>query len=590
MHYEKDILVFAALGIYAMLLRKTYQIVPIVFLFASSTLLAIKVANAQVGQLDKCATENQVCEFEGHQLVTYGVADKTVSLFLKSPVQCNNGTFGDPAPNIVKACYLGKEAPIRTLIEGKISSTPAVNRIIIMGRPVGKMDPGYNALSAEYAAPNDPPRNNPANLTTGIGGKDIRVYYARQNFEPSSSQNTTGLITDINVGDWGGSWNFPPQLQQHNFKPVASFGGGIPPGALSPGTDGSCDRIGFSFLPATPANTKTDETIVTEIGLSVTENSSPAFPDWSEWKITPDIHSGCGDDYAYNIYYRKLSIDNPAPNIENSREISSKEKISIMNSYLPKAYIWMDAQFRPSTVDYFLNNTKPENISGQIWQVTRQNLPSPSDVLPFFRGQAVDQAPVYAFWVDKIFGPEIVYFYFYPYNRGKEKVDTIWGNHVGDWEHMSVRFSWAQTPSGWGLKPQEVYYSTHDKGFTKSWADAPREGSHPIGFVARGSHAMYPFSGSYTYKNIPILGELVDHMPTIASGQALFNPELLQTYDHTGADLSTGFKPNWMSIFRWGNPKQACLVVGPCRLEDGPTGPLVKSYMAASSVARFEGR
>ena len=51
-------------------------------------------------------------------------------------------------------------------------------------------------------------------------------------------------------------------------------------------------------------------------------------------------------------------------------------------------------------------------------------------------------APVYAFYAEKGEGVvDLVYFFWYPYNRGKEVLDTIWGNHVGDWEHITVRLT-----------------------------------------------------------------------------------------------------------------------------------------------------
>lgn len=50
----------------------------------------------------------------------------------------------------------------------------------------------------------------------------------------------------------------------------------------------------------------------------------------------------------------------------------------------------------------------------------------PLDTLPFFGGD-LDGAPVYAFYADKGSNiVDLVYFFYYPYNRGKEVVDTIW--------------------------------------------------------------------------------------------------------------------------------------------------------------------
>ena len=59
--------------------------------------------------------------------------------------------------------------------------------------------------------------------------------------------------------------------------------------------------------------------------------------------------------------------------------------------------------------------------------------------MPYFAGE-LETAKLYAYWADK--GNDVVdlvYWTYYPYDRGKSVVDTIWGNHVGDWEHMSVR-------------------------------------------------------------------------------------------------------------------------------------------------------
>lgn len=68
----------------------------------------------------------------------------------------------------------------------------------------------------------------------------------------------------------------------------------------------------------------------------------------------------------------------------------------------------------------------------------------------------------------------VTYWFFYPYNKGKEvcligKVPTplvfntclgrrkVFGSHVGDWEHMSLSFSG-------NAFPQEMYVSVHDAG------------------------------------------------------------------------------------------------------------------------------
>ncbi len=52
-----------------------------------------------------CAAENGICNFSGGVLqVRYGAVSSYASKPLASPVACNNATFGDPLPGVVKAC------------------------------------------------------------------------------------------------------------------------------------------------------------------------------------------------------------------------------------------------------------------------------------------------------------------------------------------------------------------------------------------------------------------------------------------------------------------------------------------------------
>lgn len=61
--------------------------------------------------VQKCANENQVCNFVGSRLVTYGAGDKGVTMMVNGPISCSNKTFGDPVPNVVKSCSVTMPAP-----------------------------------------------------------------------------------------------------------------------------------------------------------------------------------------------------------------------------------------------------------------------------------------------------------------------------------------------------------------------------------------------------------------------------------------------------------------------------------------------
>jgi hypothetical protein len=55
-----------------------------------------------------CATEGSTCQTPGPSDIAYGAAGSfTYSYFsVGGYIPCNNGAFGDPAPGVVKACFV----------------------------------------------------------------------------------------------------------------------------------------------------------------------------------------------------------------------------------------------------------------------------------------------------------------------------------------------------------------------------------------------------------------------------------------------------------------------------------------------------
>jgi hypothetical protein len=59
-----------------------------------------------IGLLPKrCAKEGETCFFKGTQPIYYGAKGKYTSRELTDQTACTNGVFGDSNPNVVKACY-----------------------------------------------------------------------------------------------------------------------------------------------------------------------------------------------------------------------------------------------------------------------------------------------------------------------------------------------------------------------------------------------------------------------------------------------------------------------------------------------------
>jgi len=74
---------------------------------------------------------------------------------------------------------------------------------------------------------------------------------------------------------------------------------------------------------------------------------------------------------------------------------------------------------------------------------------------------------------------------------------TLWHMHEGDWEEVSVELS----PAG---SPVAVAASQHNLGVRRAWnAVQVRNGTHPVVWVALGSHANYLLPGFHGRAGIP---------------------------------------------------------------------------------------
>lgn len=61
----------------------------------------------------RCAEEDGRCRFAGTRFVFYGAGERYVARSMTNSADCTNAVFGDVAPNVRKACYLGAGSPVR---------------------------------------------------------------------------------------------------------------------------------------------------------------------------------------------------------------------------------------------------------------------------------------------------------------------------------------------------------------------------------------------------------------------------------------------------------------------------------------------
>lgn len=196
----------------------------------------------------------------------------------------------------------------------------------------------------------------------------------------------------------------------------------------------------------------------------------------------------------------------------------------IIKQYAPVVYLHSEEKFAPSSLEWFTESNQisfdgqryyynqpfdggyenPENAT-----VLYGQKPGLSGVIP----------PYYAIVYPRGNNlTDVVYAMFYPYNQGKQGCrylqghyeiagwrdipsnvctlaslagyDKSYGNHVGDWESVTIRFQ--------GNEPIAAYLSAHGDRPKHNWHDLEFDGQRPVVYSAKGSHALYKNVGEFS--------------------------------------------------------------------------------------------
>jgi hypothetical protein len=76
------------------------------------------------------------------------------------------------------------------------------------------------------------------------------------------------------------------------------------------------------------------------------------------------------------------------------------------------------------------------------------------------------------------------YWLFYPFDDWRSRGGVLWQAHEADWETVSVALDS-------DFKPIFAAYSQHCSGTVRPWSKVHHVGTHPVDYVALGSHANY---------------------------------------------------------------------------------------------------
>jgi hypothetical protein len=194
----------------------------------------------------------------------------------------------------------------------------------------------------------------------------------------------------------------------------------------------------------------------------------------------------------------------------------------LLETYQPVTHLDPQERFRPASVQSFVADADLERLDAGSWTVVdpdpepgelpglgtgswRLNQDSCVPTLPLgglscyaAAGAEGDGASVVYGRVARVIRPPgraivLQYWYFYydnTYSYNYPPDDFIWQAHEGDWEVVNVVLSEDE-------QPQFVGYSQHCLGQQRAWDDTPTLDTHPIVYVAAGSHANYFSAGSH---------------------------------------------------------------------------------------------
>lgn len=183
--------------------------------------------------------------------------------------------------------------------------------------------------------------------------------------------------------------------------------------------------------------------------------------------------------------------------------------------------------------------------------------------------------------VDKANGIlDAFYFYFHAFNEGNIVEGWEFGSHVGDWEHNMIRFQ--------NGVPQAVYFSQHANSQTFTYSAVEKNGVRPVGYIAKGSHALYATDGTHDHAipGLDLPSSSVEHHcdrgklwdPTLSAYSYRYDRQSQMFFPY-----GTNFPVNWLYFLgRWGedawpdySPAQVRRF-GQRRYTGGPTGPIDK--------------
>lgn len=302
---------------------------------------------------------------------------------------------------------------------------------------------------------------------------------------------------------------------------------------------------------------------------------------------TTVYYTGCYSGFVGSMKVVPIESDGIAVDT-----LDNDTRLKLLTTYAPR--IWWDKNesYYASTIEYAKENlTKVMSTNGYMYIL--EALDKPTYMCDYLYGDQ-DNAKVYAFAIEKEYKYlDLSYFMFTPYNKAKTVLGIQFGNHIGDWEHVTVRLMKYEENSRTYYRPTIIDYSAHSFRNYTSWDEIEIvENTHPVAYTAQGSHGFWKDGGTHVYADAKVL-KLTDEcsqglawdlwqenqMETYTynalthTGEGIGNSEWNTAFDLTFCDNSTD------AVISWGNRGwNAPIQIYP-QLSGGPGGPQQKKSL-----------
>ncbi|GLJ49187.1 hypothetical protein SUGI_1037970 [Cryptomeria japonica] len=258
-----------------------------------------------------------------------------------------------------------------------------------------------------------------------------------------------------------------------------------------------------------------------------TGNTNPLSYPFSAWNLRPKLRGAKAPGVCVGTFYcnNDLKSTNPLPVacLKNVNfDLSAMPKLSqmhaIVKKYGPIVFYHPEETYFPSSVSWVFENgellykrgveaPQPIMIDGSNLPLGGSNdneywldLPKEDEAAKRLKQGDLQGAMAYLHFKPALGGTftDIVAWLFYPLNGsitvkvGALNLPLKYGEHVGDWEHFTLRIS-NFTGELW-----KIYFSQHSGGQWINAADLERiEGNRIVVYASKGGHATFPHAGNF---------------------------------------------------------------------------------------------